>query len=163
MTRMKALLAAFSCCLALSAGAQIYKWTDSTGKVHYSDKAPEGTKTEQLKMDAVTSYEGPPQVDNWQAIIRRPTSVEGLKPRAEAASRELTMYATSWCGYCKKARIYFEAKGIKYREVDIEASAANREEFRQYGGKGVPLFINGERRMRGFTEASMDRFLASTR
>jgi glutaredoxin len=155
------LFAVISLALALPAGAQVYKWTDSTGKTHYGDKPPEGTKTEQLKTDAVTSYDGPPQVDDWAAVIRRPTSVDGLKARPEAASKGLTMYATSWCGYCKKARIYFEAKGIAYREVNIEASKENNAEYKQYGGKGVPLFIYGEKRMRGFSEAGMDRFLAS--
>jgi len=158
---MRALLIMLCCSIAFSVGAQVYKWTDSTGKVHYGDKPPEGTKTEQLKTDAVTSYEGTPQVDDWGAVIRRPTTVESLKPRPEATSKALTMYATSWCPYCKRARIYFEAKGIAYREVDIEASKENNAEYKQYGGKGVPLFIYREKRMRGFSEAGMDRFLAS--
>ena len=136
MKTVVALLLAAS--LALPAGAQIYKWTDSTGKVHYGDKPPAGAKTDQVKVDAVTSHE----------------------PRAE--STQLIMYATSWCGYCKKARAYFAAKGISYREVDIEASPANQAEFKQFGGKGVPFFIQGERRMRGFSEGGMNKFLAAT-
>jgi glutaredoxin len=87
---------------------------------------------------------------------------DGATSSEAPASKTLTMYATSWCGYCKKARIYFAAKGIAYREVDIDASKENKAEYKQYAGKGVPLFISGEKRMRGFTEARMERFLAST-
>ena len=156
---MKPLLACAVLALALPAAAQVYKWTDSTGKTHYGDKPPEGTKVEQVRVDAVTSYDGPPQVDNWAAIIRRPTTVEGLKPRPE--SKSLTMYSTSWCGVCKKARAYLAAKGVSYREIDIEASDANRAEFKGYGGQGVPLFMYGGKRMRGFSEPGMDRLLTT--
>ena len=159
---MKLVLAAVAClALAFPAGAQVYKWTDSAGKVHYGDKPPEDAKASQVKVDAVSSHDGPPQVDNWAAIIRRPTNVESLKPKPTSAG--ITMYSTSWCGYCKKARLFFAEKKIAYRDVDIEASKAGMEEYKGYGGKGVPLFISGERRMRGFTDAAMDKFLASAR
>lgn len=40
-------------CLALPATAQMYKWVDSSGQVHYSDKPPPGnTKTETLRAPA---------------------------------------------------------------------------------------------------------------
>ncbi len=141
--------------LALCANAQIYKWTDATGKIHYSDKPPPEAKAAQVPVDPVTSYQGPPQVDSWAAIIRKPVKTD---PPA-AGTKPLTMYATSWCGYCRKARAYLAAKGVAYREVDIEASEANRAEYKQHGGKGVPLFIAGERRMRGFSEPGMEQFL----
>jgi len=83
------------------------------------------------------------------------------QPAAEG--KQLTMYATKWCGYCKKARSYLAARNIPYREVDIEASAANRAEHKALGGKGIPFFVYGERKLRGFSEAAMDRFLASAR
>ncbi|MGB3483107.1 MAG: mycoredoxin [Mycobacterium sp.] len=33
---------------------------------------------------------------------------------------ELTMYSTTWCGYCKRLKVALKAKGIAYTEVDIE-------------------------------------------
>lgn len=33
---------------------------------------------------------------------------------------ELTMYSTTWCGYCKRLKTALKAKGIAYTEVDIE-------------------------------------------
>jgi glutaredoxin len=119
MNRRHALIVLLAGMLALPAGAEVYRWTDSTGKVHYIDK-----------------------------------------PTADAAG--LTMYATSWCGYCRRARAYLAEKGIAYREVDIEASEANRREFKAYGGSGVPLFVAGEARLRGFNPSSMEQFLAKT-
>ena len=33
---------------------------------------------------------------------------------------ELTMYSTTWCGYCKRLKTALKAKRIGYTEVDIE-------------------------------------------
>jgi mycoredoxin len=32
----------------------------------------------------------------------------------------LTMYSTTWCGYCRRLKSQLEREGIEYREVDIE-------------------------------------------
>ena len=33
---------------------------------------------------------------------------------------QLTMYSTTWCGYCKRLKTALKAKGIGYTEIDIE-------------------------------------------
>jgi mycoredoxin len=33
---------------------------------------------------------------------------------------ELTMYSTSWCGYCRRLKLWLRDAGIAYREIDIE-------------------------------------------
>jgi len=144
--------------LPLAAGAQVFKWTDSSGKTHYGDAPPDDVKRQELKVDA-RSYDGPPKVDNWAAIIRRPTKVESLMPQGSG----LTMFSAVWCGPCKRAKAYLAEKGISYRDVDIDASEENRQEHKRYGGGGVPLFIAGDKRMRGFSPASLDQLIASNR
>ena len=66
-------------------------------------------------------------------------------------------------GPCKRAKAYLAEKNVSYRDVDIDASDANREEFRNFGGGGVPLIIAGEKRMRGFSPAALDNLIASSR
>jgi mycoredoxin len=36
------------------------------------------------------------------------------------ASETLTMYSTTWCGYCRRLKSQLDREGIEYREVDIE-------------------------------------------
>ncbi len=36
----------------------------------------------------------------------------------------LTMYTTSWCGYCHRLRTVLKSAGIAYDEVDIEQDPA---------------------------------------
>lgn len=36
------------------------------------------------------------------------------------ADTGVTMYSTTWCGYCKRLKSQMEREGIGYREVNIE-------------------------------------------
>ncbi|MFC3776535.1 mycoredoxin [Mycolicibacterium holsaticum] len=38
-----------------------------------------------------------------------------------AANPQVTMYTTSWCGYCFRLKKVLQAEGIEFAEVDIEA------------------------------------------
>ncbi|MBC6449741.1 mycoredoxin [Actinokineospora xionganensis] len=37
-----------------------------------------------------------------------------------SAPSKLTMYSTTWCGYCRRLKTLLAADGIEYVEVDIE-------------------------------------------
>lgn len=39
----------------------------------------------------------------------------------------LTMYTTSWCGYCFRLKTALKTQGIAYDEVDIEQDSAAAE------------------------------------
>ncbi len=112
--------------------APIQKWTDSTGKVHYGSSAPDSTAAEKIKNAPA---------GNSSAFVE-----------------EVTLYATSWCGYCKKARAYMARNGIQYREYDIEKDRFANARYKQLGGRGIPFLIKGDEIVRGFNTASYDRF-----
>ena len=150
---IRAVLLAAAALAAMPAAAQVYKWVDSAGRVHFSDKAPPDAKAETLKIE---SYTAPPVVE------RAPDKQRG-RQEAAPGGPQLVMYATSWCGYCRRARTHLAKKNVPYREIDIEASPANREQFRAYGGRGVPLFVAGSRTMRGYSAEALDQFLAAGR
>jgi glutaredoxin len=152
------LLLAVAALAAPPAGAQVFKWTGPDGQTHYGDRPPGDAKKEELRI-GVQSFGGPAQVDTWAQVLKRPPAVDTAKPRSSA----VTMFSTSWCPHCKRAKAYFAQKGVSYREVDIEASDAGRREFAGYGGSGVPLIIVGGQRMRGFDAGAMDRLLASAK
>jgi len=37
-----------------------------------------------------------------------------------SALTSVTMYSTTWCGYCRRLKSQLEREGIGYAEVDIE-------------------------------------------
>jgi glutaredoxin len=138
--------------LAIGAHAQVYKWTDPSGKVHYGDRAPDDAKAEQVKIQ-VRSHEGPVEVTDWAAILRK----RSFTP--SGGSQNITMYSASWCVHCKRAKKYFNEKGIRFNEVDVEASEANRKEFKELGGGGIPLILIGDKAMRGFNEQKFESLM----
>ena len=56
------------------------------------------------------------------------------------------MYASDWCGYCRRARALLEAKGVTYTEIDVDLVPNARDEMMaRGGGSTVPqVFINGQ-------------------
>ena len=60
-------------------------------------------------------------------------------PSYEPPTDKVVLYATQWCGYCQKTRELFAENNIKYVEYDIEKSERGYWEYKQLGGRGVPV------------------------
>ncbi|MBM9507664.1 mycoredoxin [Actinacidiphila acididurans] len=62
-------------------------------------------------------------------------------------SGTLTMYSTSWCGYCRRLKAQLDREGIAYDEVNIEEdeTSALFVEKANEGNRTVPtvLFADG--------------------
>jgi mycoredoxin len=60
-----------------------------------------------------------------------------------AATTALTMYTTTWCGYCARLKKLMQREGIEYAEVDIEtdAQAADRVMEANGGNRTVPTLV----------------------
>ncbi|QBS40959.1 mycoredoxin [Nocardia sp. CS682] len=43
------------------------------------------------------------------------------------ATPDLTMYSTTWCGYCRRLKKQLDESGISYIEIDIEQDPASAE------------------------------------
>lgn len=46
----------------------------------------------------------------------------------------MTMYTTSWCGFCRRLKMQLDREGIGYDEVDIE---------REPGAADIVMKVNG--------------------
>jgi glutaredoxin len=73
---------------------------------------------------------------------------------------KVVLYTTPWCGYCKQAMAHVRSKNIAHIEKVIENNPANNAEFKQLGGKGVPLIVMGSRTMSGFSATGFDKLYA---
>lgn len=76
-----------------------------------------------------------------------------------AGDQKLVMYVTQSCGYCKRARQYFQERGLAVREFDIERSPAARRDFAALHGGGTPLIYKGFHSAYGFNPAQIARDL----
>ncbi|MBA8795631.1 mycoredoxin [Friedmanniella endophytica] len=55
----------------------------------------------------------------------------------------ITMYTTSWCGYCRRLKSQLQREGIGYAEVDIEEQpeAADVVTAVNHGNRTVPTLV----------------------
>jgi glutaredoxin len=145
------LLPLLLCLLAcVSASAEIYRWTDAHGRVHYSDKPPPDRAAKQVRIK-VPSITGPAVV-----TPARPGAV------SQAAARQpVKIFTTAWCGYCKKAKAHLAARGVPYREIDVETSDSGQREYAELRGRGVPVILVGSQRMDGFDAQGLDAMLTA--
>ncbi|MGY1606974.1 MULTISPECIES: mycoredoxin [unclassified Geodermatophilus] len=60
-----------------------------------------------------------------------------------AAPAAVTMYTTTWCGYCVRLKKLMQREGIPFAEVDIERDAAAADVVMQANGgnRTVPTLV----------------------
>ncbi len=137
-----------ACALASQlAGAQPYKWVDAQGRTHYGDRPPAEAKTRPVTA-AINTYSGTPVLNATG------------KPATPGLQREsIVIYTTPTCGYCTAAKAHMGRRGIPYTERDVTTSESYEREFRQKGGRGVPLIVAGSRTLNGYSAGSLDALL----
>jgi len=98
-----------------------------------------------------------------------PSSEERLVPVNGAESdigvpadrREVTIFTTRSCGYCRQAKAFFKQRGIAFDELDIDISAFAKAEFERLKGRGVPLIVVRGQVINGFSKRRVARLLAA--
>lgn len=62
---------------------------------------------------------------------------------SSAAAPAVTMYTTTWCGYCKRLKRMMQDDGIVFAEVDIEKTPGTAEivEKVNNGNQTVPTLV----------------------
>jgi len=152
MTYGKTVAASLAMLLLLPATlvAEMYKYVDENGKVVYTDTPPPGKKSKKLDLK-INTFSSP-------AVV---STIGNAAPQATAAagSAQVKLYTTSWCGYCKQARAYLQARGTKFQDLDVETSQQGLAEYRALGGRGVPVILVGDQRMDGYSEGRLSGML----
>ena len=129
------------------AQADLYKWVDAQGSIHYGDKPPDNAQLKKItgNVSSFTSV-------NVEPFVFDPGNIS-----KQSESKTVVMYSTSWCGYCKKAARHFRKNKIDFTEYDIEKSARGAREYKKLKGRGVPVILIGDQRMNGFSAKTFDR------
>lgn len=72
----------------------------------------------------------------------------------------VTIYSTSWCGFCHAAKQYLDKLGVKYTELNIEEDPAAAEAVMKKSGQmGVPVIDIGGEIVVGFDRPRLDSLL----
>lgn len=140
---------------SLAAGG-IYKWTDAEGKVHFGDHPPAQVNSQPVGV-RVNSIASPPRIRELTEQYLEDLSRADGKSQKRAKRKKVVMYSATWCGVCKRAKRYFKANRIPYREYDVEKSAKGKRDYKKLNGHGVPIILVGSKRMDGFSQAHFER------
>jgi glutaredoxin 3 len=62
----------------------------------------------------------------------------------------VTMYTTSWCPYCSRARALLKRKGVEFQDIDIDEAPEKRAEMQNRSGRRtVPQIFIGDQHVGG--------------
>lgn len=159
MTILKSILLLAVVCILMPVHllqADMYSWTDENGVKHFSNTPP--TKEQTMgKIEAeaeVFSPSGSSQkVD--QADGARPSD-KGEALEKAAPKQKVVMFVTANCGWCKRAKAYFQKRDVQYIAYDIKKSKQAYRKFKALGGRGVPLILIGDQKIAGFNKQAIN-------
>ena len=103
-----------------------------------------------------------------RAYVPSPKPVQSAKaapaPAKAKAGEEpkITLYMTSWCGYCRKATKLLKQLDADFEAKDIEKNREAANEFRRKSGGrgGVPLIDVDGKLVRGYNEQLIRKLVA---
>jgi len=126
---------------APDASAQtVYKWTDSDGKVHFSDTPPPPSITKNVTEMRMGSGGG---LDSSQVPYATQMAMK---------SSPVTLYTAPQCGEpCDQGRSLLGNRGIPYTERDAQASREDAEAVKKaIGALQVPVLMVGNDALKGY-------------
>lgn len=129
--------------LGASAQAEMYRWVDKAGKVHYTDQPPlpnEAKKVEEKKFGGNLIQGGNLPYATQQAVKNFP----------------VTLF-TGDCGeICNQAKAYLAKRGIPYSQRLPGKNATDSEQLKKVSKENViPLLqVGGSTLLKGFDEAA---------
>lgn len=83
--------------------------------------------------------------------------VTPVTPVTPARNKRVVLFTTQWCPSCRRAKAYFQRKGVAFVELDVErdprAAQYYRAVARKHGLRGgsVPVILIGDRVFQGFS------------
>jgi len=131
--------------------AEIYKWTDEFGRIHFTDSPPDGSNSKPVDIGPINTYDSPSKILIDETLARS----TGLPVK----KNKVIVYSTTWCGVCTKAKRWLRANKVKFREYDVEKSKKGKRDYKRLKGRGVPIIMVGKQRMNGFSSGRMTKML----
>lgn len=151
------------------AWADLYKWVDDKGTVHFSDVPPEVRNTNQ-PVDTIPSappskwHPTPTPEHNSRTSAVQATPSPSQPSEVQPGPPKVELYVTSWCKYCKKARNFFLSRNLPFIEYDVEKDPQAAKRRKAIDGRsGVPLAVINGYAIIGYSEKNYEKALKAGR
>lgn len=137
MKRLALLL--LSLTVALPAAAEMYRWTDSQGHVHYSDMPP------------------PPSIKKMQKLDSSSTESDTTPAQGGAP---VTLFTGNCGATCDQAVAYLRQRGVPFILKNASQDPKLAQELKERTGSlGIPVLFVGESMQRGYSPTIWDKML----
>jgi glutaredoxin len=141
---MRVLIAFGLLAVALTAQAQLYRWTDAGGKVHYTDTPPPAGAKNVEKKGLARS--GGAQAASAQQPYALQQAVKNFP---------VTVYTSKDCNDpCKKGLAYLKKRGVPFTEKVVGTQDEIDEVTKLAGEARVPVMVVGVSVQKDFEERS---------
>jgi glutaredoxin len=142
--------------------AELYQWTDGNNVKHFSHTPPV-KETGAIRQMEEYAGEEKEDVDVLQQAIdlfkTDTVQIVTAQDQKKKSSPAVVLFTTPTCGYCHRAKAYFNQHGIRFTEYDVSRSKKARQAFEALNGRGVPLIVIGDQRIAGFNKSAINRAL----
>jgi glutaredoxin 3 len=76
------------------------------------------------------------------------------------AEKQVIVYSTPTCPYCRRAKDYLSQKGVSFTDYDVAKDREKAREMIQKSGQmGVPVIVVGDEVIVGFNQPQLDELL----
>lgn len=151
-----------------------YRFTDASGSVRFVTSLAEVPKELRDEARPVTQnrVQRAPAAAPRPRPAATPRSGTAATPRSRPAARtqpvlarnrDVIVYTTSWCGWCRKTLAFLDENGIAYENRDIETDDDwRRELLEKTGGTSIPVVEIDGQIVRGFDPSRMRQLLQAS-
>jgi len=138
---MRAITAFTLLVFALAVQAQLYRWTDENGKVHYTDTQPPASAKNVEK-------KGKARVGDAEAAAQQSYALQQA-----VKNFPVTIYTSKECGNpCKDGIAYLKKRGVPFTEKIVASRAEIDELIKLAGAPRVPVMVVGVTTLKDFEE-----------
>ena len=153
---MRILLAFSLCAFAISAGAQMYRWTDAQGRVHVTDTPPPAS-AKSVKRGGTPGT--PSYAPEAAAPQSESTAQEPYALRQARTKNPVTLYTVPSCEGCDAARNLLNARGVPFKEISLVDANSTNEFKKNVGASALPTMLVGSSQQAGFEESTYHQLL----
>lgn len=133
-----------------AANGQLYRWTDPSGRVHFTDTPPppNATNVQKKKGGPGPSASSPASAPNDPYVVQQARKTSPV-----------TLYTAPGCEPCGPARKLLNERGVPFKEVSVSDEASAAELQKTFGGGVVPAIVVGQGKQMGFEEGAYNLLL----
>jgi glutaredoxin len=133
-----------------AAHAQMYRWVDKDGGVHYTQTPPPADAKSKQKMSGTGAGNS---ANSANPDLPYATQVA-------AKNSPVTLYTSPDCGApCDQARAHLAKRGVPFKETSVQEQKDADEVKNLSGTPQVPLLVVGSQKLSGYLDEGYDSML----